>query len=319
MAKIAVNKQNELSAKQPYWSRFRKDMKLNWKLYLIFSPVVVYYFIFHYLPMYGALIAFKDFNPAAGILGSEWVGFAHFIDFFKSSDFKRILFNTLNISIQSLVFGFPAPIVLALMINEVGNTKWKRIVQTVTYMPHFIALVVTCGIIRAFVSDTGVITTALSSLGLMDNIDMLSRKDLFVPIYVISGIWQGVGWGSIIYLAALSGINQELYEAASIDGAGRWRQLFAVTLPGILPTIVIMLILNIGNLMSVGFEKIILLYNPLTFETADVISSYVYRRGLMEFNFSYSTAVGLFNSVINFILIMTANKISKKANDTSLW
>lgn len=319
MVKTAVNNQHKLNVKQSYWCRFCKDMKVNWKLYLVFMPVVVYYVIFHYLPMYGAVIAFKDFSPMDGILGSNWVGFKHFIDFFTSSDFKRIFFNTLNISLQSLVFGFPAPIVLALMINEVGNAKWKKIVQTVTYMPHFISLVVVCGIIRSFVSDTGVITMTLNSLGLMENIDMLGDKNLFVPIYIISDIWQGVGWGSIIYLAALTGINQELYEAASIDGAGRWRQLFAVTIPGILPTVVIMLILRIGNIMSLGFEKIILLYNPLTFETADVISSYVYRRGLMDFNFSYSSAVGLFNSVINFILIMTANTISKKANDTSLW
>lgn len=319
MEKTNIGKSIGVSEKQPYWSRFRKDMKINWKLYLLFTPVVVYYLVFCYLPMYGAIIAFKDFSPMLGILKSDWAGLKHFADFFSSTDFQRIFFNTLNISIQSLVFGFPAPIILALMINEVQHSKWKKIVQTVTYMPHFISLVVVCGIIRSFVSDTGVITTALNSLGIVEDIDMLSNKKLFIPIYIISDIWQGVGWGSIIYLAALTGINQELYEAASIDGAGRWSQLFAVTIPGILPTIVIMLILRIGNIMSVGFEKIILLYNPLTYETADVISSYVYRRGLMEFNFSYSTAVGLFNSVINFILIIFANTISKKANETSLW
>lgn len=319
MARVATKLSTDICSKQPYWARFRKDMRSNWSLYLVFMPVVVYYFVFCYLPMYGATIAFKDFSPMAGILGSEWVGFKHFADFFTSSDFKRIFFNTLNISLQSLMFGFPAPIILALMINEVENAKWKKLVQTITYLPHFISLVVICGIIRNFVSDTGVITVALNSLGVVENVDMLSNKELFVPIYIISDIWQSVGWGSIIYLAALTGINQELYEAASIDGAGRWRQLFAVTIPGILPTVVIMLILRVGNIMSLGFEKIILLYNPLTYETADVISSYVYRRGLMEFNFSYSTAVGLFNSVINFILIFAANTISKKVNDTSLW
>ncbi len=319
MAKIATNQVLDISLKQPYWTRFRKDMKINWKLYLMFMPVVVYFIIFNYIPMYGAIIAFKDFSPMAGILGSEWVGFTHFKDFFTSSDFKRILFNTLNISFQNLIFGFPAPIILALMLNEVGNSTWKRFVQTITYMPHFISLVVVCGLIRQFVSDKGLITMALNFLGFTQELDILSNKNMFVPIHVISGIWQQVGWGSIIYLAALTGINQELYEAASIDGAGRWRQLFAVTIPGIMPTIVVKLVLSIGGLLSVGFEKIILLYNPLTYETADVISTYVYRRGLMQFNFSYSTAVGLFNSVVNFILITFANTISKRVNETSLW
>lgn len=319
MAKIATNQVLDISLKQPYWTRFRKDMKINWKLYLMFMPVVVYFIIFNYIPMYGAIIAFKDFSPMAGILGSEWVGFTHFKDFFTSSDFKRILFNTLNISFQNLIFGFPAPIILALMLNEVGNSTWKRFVQTITYMPHFISLVVVCGLIRQFVSDKGLITMALNFFGFTQELDILSNKNMFVPIHVISGIWQNVGWGSIIYLAALTGINQELYEAASIDGAGRWRQLFAVTIPGIMPTIVVKLVLSIGGLLSVGFEKIILLYNPLTYETADVISTYVYRRGLMQFNFSYSTAVGLFNSVVNFILITFANTISKRVNETSLW
>lgn len=319
MAKISSKQVLNLNKKEPYWVRFRKDMRLNWSLYLIFLPVVVYYVVFCYLPMYGAMIAFKDFSPMLGIMGSSWVGLKHFVDFFTSTDFQRIFFNTLNISIRSLLFGFPAPIILALMINEVQNEKWKKLVQTTTYMPHFISLVVVCGIIRSFVSDTGVITNLLHSMGLVEEIDMLSNKEAFVPIYIISDIWQGIGWGSIIYLAALTGVNQELYEAASIDGAGRWRQLFAVTIPGIMPTVVIMLILRVGNIMSLGFEKIILLYNPLTYEVADVISSYVYRRGLMEFNFSYSTAVGLFNSVINFMLIIIANTISKKVNETTLW
>jgi putative aldouronate transport system permease protein len=247
------------------------------------------------------------------------IGFYHFYDFLTSTDIKRIVFNTFNISLTGLIAGFPAPIILALLLNEIRSRTWKRTVQTISYMPHFISVVVICGMIRSFVSDTGIVTWLLHIVGLSDKIDLLGKKDLFVPIYVTSGIWQEIGWGSIIYLAALTGISQELYEAAEIDGAGRWRQLLAVTLPGIIPTIVILLILRMGSIMSVGFEKIILLYNPLTYETADVISSYTYRRGLMEFNYSYSTAVGLLNSLINFVLLISANTISKKVNNTSMW
>ncbi len=305
--------------KAPYWVRFKEDMKRNWKLYLIVLPVMLYYFIFCYGPMYGAIIAFKDFSPIKGILGSEWVGFKHFMDFFNSSDFGRLMYNTLNISITSLVVSFPAPIILALLLNEIKTTWWKKTIQTISYMPHFVSLVVICGILRSFVSQNGIVTVLLSSLGLVPRADLLGFKDYFVPIYIISGLWKEIGWNSILYLAALTAINQELYEAAAVDGAGRIRQLFVVTLPGILPTVVVMLILRVGQIMSVGFEKIILLYNPLTYETADVISSYVYRRGLMEFNYSYSTAVGLFNAAVNIILVTSANKISKKVNNMSIW
>ena len=307
------------TANLTYGQRLMRDARLNWKLYLLFLPVFLHYLIFAYGPMYGATIAFKNYSPIKGILGSDWVGLQHFADFFTSRDFRRILFNTLNISFTTLIFSFPAPILLALMINEVQNMKWKKTVQTITYMPHFISLVVICGILRTFISDKGIVTKLLNSMGLVPSLDLLGIKEYFVPIYVISGIWQEIGWGSIIYLSALSGVSQELYEAASIDGAGRVRQLFAVTLPEIAPTIMVMLILRVGSLMSVGFEKIILLYNPLTYETADVISSYVYRRGLLEFNYSYSTAVGLFNSVINLILLVTANTINRKVNNSSIW
>ena len=307
------------TANLTYGQRLMRDARLNWKLYLLFLPVFLHYLIFAYGPMYGATIAFKNYSPIKGILGSDWVGLQHFADFFTSRDFRRILFNTLNISFTTLIFSFPAPILLALMINEVQNMKWKKTVQTITYMPHFISLVVICGILRTFISDNGIVTKLLNSMGLVPSLDLLGIKEYFVPIYVISGIWQEIGWGSIIYLSALSGVSQELYEAASIDGAGRVRQLFAVTLPEIAPTIMVMLILRVGSLMSVGFEKIILLYNPLTYETADVISSYVYRRGLLEFNYSYSTAVGLFNSVINLLLLVTANTINRKVNNSSIW
>ncbi len=300
-------------------SAVKKDWTINWKLYVMFLPILIYYIVFSYVPMYGVIIAFKDFSPMKGIMGSAWVGLKHFIDFFSSADFGRILFNTIHISLSSIIFGFPMPIILALMLNEVHSSLAKRTVQTITYMPHFISLVVACGIIKIFVADNGIITVLLSALGITERVNLLGVKEYFVPIYVISGIWQQIGWDSIIYLAALTGIHYELYEAAQIDGAGRWRQLFSITLPEIMPTIVIMLILRIGSVMSVGFEKIILLYNPLTYESADVISSYVYRRGLMEFNFSFSTAVGLFNSIINYALLIGANRISKAVNGAGIW
>lgn len=296
----------------------RKDFMKNKELYLLVLPVLLYYLIFHYKPMYGAIIAFKNFIPAKGIMGSPWVGFKHFQDFFGNYYFWRLLTNTVTISVTSLLIGFPAPIILALLINELKVKWFSRIVQTITYLPHFISLVVICGMLKDFTSDRGVITSILSIFtGKTDS--LLSIPKYFVPIYVGSDIWQGVGWGSIIYLAALMGIDQEQYEAASIDGANRWKQTLHITIPGILPTIVIMFILRMGGILNVGFEKIILLYNPVIYETSDVISSFVYRKGLQEFNFSYSSAVGLFNSVINFFFVVSSNWISKKLNETSLW
>lgn len=299
-------------------SRFIRDFMLNKYLYLMMLPVVAYYLIFHYTPMYGAVIAFKDYTPIKGILGSDWVGMKHFIDFFDSYYFWRILKNTLLISLYSLLFEFPMPILLALLINEVRQRRFKRVVQTITYMPYFISLVVICGIITDFTNADGLINRLFMWLG-YDGQAMLQRPELFRPIYILSEIWQRIGWESIIYIAALTSIDQEQYEAARIDGANRLKQMFYITLPGILPTITIMLILRMGNLLNVGFEKIILLYNPVTYETADVISSFVYRKGLLEFGWSYSSAVGLFNSVINLVLLVTANYISRRVSNNSLW
>ena len=295
-----------------------KDFKINKQLYLLVLPVLVHYIIFQYGPMYGVIIAFKEFSPAKGILGSPWVGFKHLIDFFNSFFFGRTLKNTLVISLNTIIFGFPAPIILALLINEIRNRKFARVIQTITYMPHFISLVVICGMIREFTYDTGIINDFRALIGL-ERVSLLSKPGMFVPVYVASGIWMQVGWGSIIYLAALAGINSELYEAAIIDGAGRLKQTLHVTLPGIMPTVVILLILRIGHVMSVGFEKIILLYNPVIYETADVISTYVYRKGLLDFSWSYASAVGLFNTVINLTLLVCANKISRKVSEASLW
>lgn len=281
-------------------------------------PVIGYYLIFHYGPMYGAMIAFKDYSPMKGILGSDWVGLKHFEEFFNSYYFLRVLKNTLLISLYTLVFEFPAPIILALLINEVRKRTFKRVVQTITYMPYFISLVVICGIITDFTNADGLINRLIMMLG-YDGQAMLQKPELFRPIYVLSEIWQRIGWESIIYIAALMSIDLEQYEAAKIDGASRLKQMFHITLPGLLPIITIMFILRMGNMLNVGFEKIILLYNPVTYETADVISSFVYRKGLLEFGWSYSSAVGLFNSVINLVLLISANYISRRVSQNSLW
>lgn len=305
--------------------RLKADMRRNWGIYLMVVPALVYYIIFSYAPMYGAIIAFKDYSPRLGILGSPWVGLKHFESFLTSPYFFRILKNTVRISVNILVFGFPAPIILALLINELTSKKFAKVTQTVTYLPHFISLVVVCGMIKSFTLNTGFINKLLVILsgGSWMPKTLLNESKYFLPVYVISAIWQEIGWDSIIYLSALTSIDRELYEAAAIDGAGRLRQTFHVTLPGILPMIVIMLILATSNLLNVGYEKIILLYNDSTRDVADVISTFVYRRGLLaeggSNQWSYSTAVGLFNSVINFALILFTNRLSKRLTETSLW
>lgn len=299
--------------------RIRKDLKRYGGLYLLVIPVVLYYVVFHYIPMGGVVIAFQDYRPRLGILGSEWVGFKHFINFFESMYFGRVLRNTLIISFAHLIIGFPAPIVLALLFNELHNQKFKKAVQTISYLPYFISAVIICTMVKEFVSTNGFITDVLVELFNIEKISLLTRKEFFVPIDVISSIWIGVGFGSILYLSALSGINMELYDAAAIDGAGRFKQTLHVTLPGIAPMIIIQLILRVGNIMSVGHEKILLLYHEGIYETADVISTYVYRKGLVEMEYSFSAAVGLFNTIINFVLVVIANKISAKVSDVSLW
>ncbi len=304
--------------KNNYAIRLGKDIIKNRAVYFMALPVFIYYIIFHYGPMYGAIIAFKDFSPGKGIVASDWVGFKHFIEFFNSYYFVRVLRNTFFINISNLIFGFPAPIILALLLNELRSSRLKKTVQTISYMPHFLSIMVVAGMIIDFTGRNGVFNDIIVSLGGQRS-NLMMRSELFRAIFVGSGIWQGVGWGSIIYLAALTGIDPQLYEASVIDGAGRLRQTWHITLPGIRPTIVILLILQLGQMMNVGFEKIILLYNAATYETGDVISSFVYRKGLLEFNYSYSAAVGLFNSVINFTLLICANWMSRKLNETSLW
>ena len=301
-----------------FLNRLMKDLKKYKTLYLLIIPVVIWYILFCYKPMYGVIIAFKDYRPGLGIADSKWVGFKHFKQFFESFYFGRTLKNTLVISLSQIIFGFPAPIIFALLLNEIKNMKFKRITQTISYMPHFISMVVVAGMIRVLTSQNGIITSLLSVFG-VEQVALLTKQEYFVPIYVISGIWQQLGWSAIIYIAALAGVDQELYEAAKIDGANRWKQTIHITLPSITGTIMIMLLLRLGSIMNVGFEKVILLYNEGIYETADVISSYVYRKGLQEFQYSFSSAVNLFNTVINFVLIMLFNKISKKLTEVSLW
>jgi len=319
MAQLKAQKTNLVNIqKNSYKEMLTKDFVKYRSIYLMALPMIAYYLIFHYGPMYGTSIAFKEFSPGLGILGSPWVGFAHFKSFFNSYYFVRVLRNTILINIYELIFGFPAPIILALLLNEVRNQAFKRTVQTITYLPHFISTMVICGIILDFTGRDGFINDIISWFG-GERVNLMMEPELFRTIYVASGIWQGLGWNSIIFLASLTGIDPQLYEAAKIDGAGKWKQTLNITIPGIAPTIIILLILRMGRMMNVGFEKIILLYNPKTYETADVISSFVYRKGLLEFSYSYSAAVGLFNSAINFLLLISANWISRRVNETSLW
>ena len=305
-------------AKTTGWARTWKIIRKNKAVYLMVLPVIIYYILFHYKPMYGIIISFMDYNPRRGVSGSQWVGMKHFIDFFTGPYFWRLLGNTLKLSLSTLIFGFPVPIILALLINELRNKKFSKAVQTITYMPHFVSMVVLCAMIRQFVGANGFITSFLSMFG-YDGGNLLNHGEYWIPIYVISNIWQGAGWGSIVYLAALTGIASELYDAAKVDGANRWKQTLNVTIPCLLHTIIIMLIMRVGQIMGVGYEKTILLYNEGIYDVADIISTYVYRRGLLDRQFSFSTAVGLFNSVVNFILVIGANQISKKTTETSLW
>ena len=304
--------------RKSFSQRLARDLKMNGGLYIMFIPVLLYFVLFRYLPMGGLIIAFEDYRPMKGMIGSSFVGFEHFREFFSSPYFWRLLRNTLWISISNLIFAFPAPIILALLLNELTSKRFQKGIQLVAYLPHFISIIVVCGLISKFTSDNGIINSFLALFG-FEKTSLLNVPKYFVPIYVISGIWTDMGWSSIIYFAALTGIDQSLYEAAVVEGANRWQQTLNITLPGILSTIIVMLILQIGNLLNLGYEKIILLYNPITYETADVISTYVYRKGILEGSFSFSTAVGLFNSVVSFILLIGANKISRKIGEGSLW
>ncbi len=296
-----------------------KDFKKNKWMYALAVPAILYYLVFCYAPIYGLIIGFKDYNPLDGILGSPWVGLKHFKAFFDSVYFGRLVKNTLLINLYGILIGFPIPIILALMMNELRCERFKKVIQTTSYLPHFISMVVVCGMVVDFTANRGLITTYVNQIFGTDYKNLLHEPSLYRTIYIASDIWQEMGWGSIIYLAALAGVDMSLYEAAKIDGANKWQQMWHVTIPGILMTIMVMLIMRIGNIMALGPDKTILLYDPLTYETGDIIASYVYRSGIQGGNMSFATAVGLFNSVINCLLVITANAASKKFTDSGLF
>ncbi len=300
-------------------NRRAKYYTKNIDLYLMLLLPLMYFVIFHYIPMYGVIIAFKKFIPAMGIIQSPWIGLQNFIDFFNSINFFTTIKNTIGISLYQLIAGFPVPIFLALMLNDLRNQKYKKFIQTVTYAPHFISVVVMSGMIIAFLSpSSGIVNNIIEYLGFKP-IPFMQSSQWFKTIFVYSGIWQQMGWSSIIYIAALAGLDIEQQEAAIIDGANKIQRIFYLNIPHLLPTIVILLILNLGSIMSVGFEKVFLLQNSLNMESSDVISTYVYRVGLLGGRYSFASAVGLFNSLINFILLVAVNYICRKLNETSLW
>ncbi|PGY15942.1 sugar ABC transporter permease [Bacillus sp. AFS031507] len=301
----------------------KKEIKLrkilsNYQLYLFLLPALVYFIVFHYVPMYGILIAFKDFVATKGILGSPWVGFKHFERFFESYQFWSLIKNTLGLSVIQLIVGFPLPIFLALMMNQIRSDKYKRFVQTVVYAPHFISVVVLAGMIYVFFSNNGLINNLILIFG-GDPISFMAKPDWFKPLYIASGVWQETGWAAIIYLAALAGVSPELHEAAVMDGANKWQRIFHVDIPAIMPTAVILLILNVGNIMNIGFEKAYLLQTPMNQPAAEIIPTYVYKMGLQQAQYSFAAAVGLFNSVINLVLLVLVNKFAKKLSGTGLW
>lgn len=297
------------------WNRILR----NWQLYVLISPVIAYYILFQYVPMYGIQIAFKDFIATKGIGGSPWVGFEHFERFFHSYFFWRLIKNTLGIGLYSLAVGFPIPIILALLMNEVKAEKFKKFVQTVTYAPHFLSTVVVVGMMMIFLSPRyGIINHFIEMFG-GKSINFMTEPSWFKSLYVLSDVWQTMGWSSIIYLAALAGVDNQLHEAARVDGATRIQRVWHINIPSIMPTIIILFILNMGSIMGVGFEKVLLMQNNLNMGTSDIISTYVYRSGIQNAEYSFSAAIGLFNSVINFILLFLVNHISKRVSETSLW
>lgn len=309
---VTVNKRrkSEIIFRQIYRDR---------QLYLLLIPFLLFYILFVFRPMGSMVIAFKDYSVYKGIAASPWVGLKHFREFFESEFFTRVLRNTVLISLYQLVIGFPLPIIFALLLNEVTSTKYKRLVQTFSYLPYFISTVVIAGMVTLFLSPSnGIVNIILDKLG-MEKIYFLTKPEWFRTIYTMTNVWIGLGYNSVVYISALSGVDQSLYEACTIDGGGKMRQMLSVTIPGILPTIVTMFLIQIGNILNVGYELIIMLYQPATYETADTISTYVYRIGIEQANYSLSTAVSFFNSIVGLILVVIANYISKKVNNTGLW
>jgi putative aldouronate transport system permease protein len=301
------------------WDMARRSFRRHWQLYLILLPAILYFVIFKYVPLVNAVIAFKDYNVVQGIWGSPWVGLKHFNLFFNNPVFWTLLQNTMGLSVYSLIVGFPIPIILAIFLNEVKDGLFKRAVQMVTYAPYFISTVIMVSMVMLLLSPRlGVVNLGLQAIG-AQAVNFLGIPDMFSSIYVWSGVWQFSGYSAIVFLAALAGVDPQLYEAAKIDGASRLQKIFNIDLPGIMPVAVIILILNVGSILGVGFEKVFLLQNPLNLSTSEVISTYVYKVGLLNANFSFATAVGLFNSIVNMILLVLVNQFAKRVSNTSLW
>lgn len=320
---LAANSNNQGMISTKNNSRFNKMVSKIWKdkpIYLILLPGIIYFIVFHYIPMYGAIIAFKDFKAALGIFGSKWVGLKNFIDFFNHPSFGLVLTNTLIISFYKIICGFPAPIILALLLNEVRQEAYKRTIQTISYLPHFLSWVVIGGLAAKMLSpSSGAVNMVIKSLG-FEPIYFMAEPSYFRTILVLSDIWKEIGWGSIIYLAALSGVDPQLYEAAIVDGASKWKQLWSITIPSIAPTIVIMFILRVGGVMNAGFEQIFMMYSPNVYAVSDIIDTFVYRIGLESVKYSLATAIGLFKSVIGFLLILITNRLSKMIDENNgLW
>ncbi|WP_082794476.1 sugar ABC transporter permease [Halobacillus sp. KGW1] len=290
----------------------------NYELYLFLLPAIIYFLLFHYVPMYGVLIAFKEYIPSEGILGSPWVGMEHFTRFFQSYNFWDLIGNTIWLSVFQLVIGFPLPIIVALLLNQMINERYKRFVQTVIYAPHFISVVVLAGMVFVFFSQDGLVNSILGVFG-VEPIAFMSQPEWFKPLYIGSGVWQETGWSAIIYLAALSAVSPETHEAATMDGANKFQRILHVDIPAIMPVATILLILSVGNIMNIGFEKAFLLQTPLNQPSAEIIPTYVYKVGLQQAEYSFAAAVGLFNAVLNLILLWSVNRAAKKLSGTGLW
>lgn len=301
-------------------AKMKKYMQHNWQLWVMLLPAIVYIFVFCYVPMYGVQLAFRDYDYAAGITGGKFVGLKYFMQYFQSDMFGTTLKNTFIISATSIVVGFPIPIILAMVVNQLRNKKWKKVVQTTVYIPYFISVVVLVSMMNVMLADKGgVISNLLKSLHLIsESTNLLGSASSFVPVYVLSGVWQSMGWNSIIFIAALSSVDTQLYDACKIDGANRWQTMIHIDFPAIMPTIIILLIMNMGNILNVGFDKVYLMQNSLNLGASQVISTYVYSVGIKSSQFSFGAAVGLFNTAVNFIFLMITNFISKRTTGTGL-
>ncbi|WP_163538767.1 ABC transporter permease subunit [Gracilibacillus sp. YIM 98692] len=320
MINKSIKSESYMEGKNLIWKRSKRwnQIKRNWELYLFLLPTLLYFIIFHYVPMYGVQIAFRDYSPGFGILTSPWVGLEHFIRFFESYQFWSLIYNTFSLSALQLLITFPLPIIVAIMLNQLMFKKYKKFVQTVIYAPHFISVVVLVGMVYVFFSGNGIINNFLNLLG-MEEVRFLTEPSWFKPLYLGSSVWQETGWAAIIYLAALAAVNPELHEAAIVDGASKFQRILHVDVPAIMPIAMILLVLSVGNIMNIGFEKAYLLQTPLNQTSSEIIPTYVYKVGLQQAQYSFAAAIGLFNAVINLVLLWYVNRVAKRLSGTGLW